>query len=451
MDAVAHECEGAALLHDRLSPFHGEEAFAFALVGGVVVAVQRGAAHVVDPVHLVGIRQNDAALLMQDDGAVAAQIGQDVGCGPVPVAVQAGKIEIDDARLQLAPLHKEVVLRQLHALHCAGELRAGLRAQQHFLGARLPMSKEDDRRRSHEGDGTHHGKEAHAEGAAFPVAHAGRLTLFESVPFGAAGRQEAACEGEKEGDLYAVVAVDGFNEAEKVEIFHDTYTNGELISISSSKIETVSGFGREVEYDLDDDAEFTLNGSEASYRDIKNALDDGDVLVTLEFDDDNIVTKVTAQLKKVKGTLKSADDKRIVVVDDDDNRMALTVTRLVECEFNGEEVSYARFQGMFEDTENAVMAEVELDDEGVVEKIVAVEGSETEGKVVELNSDKIIIEDAAGVEHEYKLESFIRGYLNGEELFPASRIFEDARDKDATVELAFSSRGHVNRIYVTLD
>ena len=75
------------------------------------------------------------------------------------------------------------------------------------------------------------------------------------------------------------------------------------------------------------------------------------MLVTLEFDDDNIVTKVTAQLKKVKGTLKSADDKRIVVVDDDDNRMALTVTRLVECEFNGEEVSYARFQGMFEDTE----------------------------------------------------------------------------------------------------
>mgnify|MGYP002570144127 CR=1 FL=1 len=205
------------------------------------------------------------------------------------------------------------------------------------------------------------------------------------------------------------------------------------------------------EKELDDDAEFTLNGSEASYRDIKNALDDGDVLVTLEFDDDNIVTKVTAQLKNVKGTLKSADDKRIVVVDDDDNRMALTVTRLVECEFNGEEVSYARFQGMFEDTENAVMAEVELDDEGVVEKIVAVEGSETEGKVVELNSDKIIIEDAAGVEHEYKLESFIRGYLNGEELFPASRIFEDARDKDATVELAFSSRGHVNRIYVTLD
>ena len=264
-------------------------------------------------------------------------------------------------------------------------------------------------------------------------------------------KAEKLFEGEKEGDLYAVVAVDGFNEAEKVEIFHDTYTNGELISISSSKIETVSGFGREVEYDLDDDAEFTLNGSEASYRDIKNALDDGDVLVTLEFDDDNIVTKVTAQLKKVKGTLKSADDKRIVVVDDDDNRMALTVTRLVECEFNGEEVSYARFQGMFEDTENAVMAEVELDDEGVVEKIVAVEGSETEGKVVELNSDKIIIEDAAGVEHEYKLESFIRGYLNGEELFPASRIFEDARDKDATVELAFSSRGHVNRIYVTLD
>ena len=62
------------------------------------------------------------------------------------------------------------------------------------------MSKEDDRRRSHEGDSAHHGKEAHAEGAAFPVAHAGRLTLFESVSFGAAGGQETARDGEKEGD-----------------------------------------------------------------------------------------------------------------------------------------------------------------------------------------------------------------------------------------------------------
>lgn len=258
-------------------------------------------------------------------------------------------------------------------------------------------------------------------------------------------------DDENNNGLYAVVKVDGFNKAEKVEIYHDTYNNGELISISSSKVGMKSGFGREVEYELDDDAEFRLNGNECTYKTIKNALEDGDVLVTLEFDKDNNVTKVTAQVKEVKGTLKAADDKRIVIVDEDDNRMPLDVDRNIECRYNGKKVTYSEFQKLYKDTENAVIAEAELNEEGLVEKVKATEGSDSEGKVIELSSSRIVFEDAAGVEHEYKVEPATRGYLNDEELFPASRVFEYARDDDATVRVTFSSRGYVNRIFVTLD
>ena len=35
-----------------------------------------------------------------------------------------------------------------------------------------------------------------------------------------------------------------------------------------------SGFGREVEYELDDDAEFRLNGNECTYKTIKMCIRD---------------------------------------------------------------------------------------------------------------------------------------------------------------------------------
>lgn len=42
---------------------------------------------------------------------------------------------------------------------------------------------------------------------------------------------------DKDGGYYAKAEVDNFNKATKVEIFRDTYTEGELKKISSSSIE----------------------------------------------------------------------------------------------------------------------------------------------------------------------------------------------------------------------
>lgn len=264
-------------------------------------------------------------------------------------------------------------------------------------------------------------------------------------------KAEGLFDDDEEDGLFATVKVDNFNRAEKVEIFHDTYNNGELLSISSSKIKMKSGFGREVEYEYDDDVVFSLNGTESTYKSIKNALKDGDVLVTLEFSKDGLVTNVTAKAKEVKGTLRTADDKRITVVDEDDNRISADVDRNIVSIFNGEKISYSSFQKKFKDTENAVIAKVELNDEGLVEKVTATEGSDSEGTVIEISSSAIKFEDAAGVEHEYKVEPAARGYLNDQELFPATRVFEYAREKGSTVKVTFSSRGYVNRIYVTTE
>lgn len=256
---------------------------------------------------------------------------------------------------------------------------------------------------------------------------------------------------DKEGGLYAKAEVNNLNKATKVEIFHDTYTNGELKSISSSSIEMKTSFGRTVEFEIDDDAEFMLNGSSSTYKKIKNAMDDTDILVTLEFDDDDVVTKVKAQMKEIKGELKAADDKRIVIVDEDDSRMSLEYDRDIECRFDGDKVTYSKFQKLYEDAENKVVATAELNDEGAVIKITAAQGSESEGVVTSITSSKITFEDVAGIEHSYKVEPAARGYLNEQELFPASKVLDYAKEDGATVRVTFSSRGYVNRIFVTLE
>ncbi|MCD8037123.1 MAG: hypothetical protein LUE88_07100 [Clostridiales bacterium] len=212
-----------------------------------------------------------------------------------------------------------------------------------------------------------------------------------------------------------------------------------------------SSFGMELEYELDDDCEFTLNGSDSTYRAIRNALDDSDIIVTLEFDDDNIVTSVTAQAKTVKGILKGADDKRIIIVDDDGGRMSFGLDRNMECEFDGDEVTYSKFKSLYKDAESAVVAEVEIDDDGNVISVAAQSSSDSEGTVVSISSSSVVFEDIAGIEHEYKIEPAMVGYLNGEKLGSVAKVLEYAKADGATIKVTFSSRGYVNRIYVTLD
>ncbi len=264
-------------------------------------------------------------------------------------------------------------------------------------------------------------------------------------------KAEKLFTAEEKESYYAVAAINNLNKATKIEIFRDTYTNGTLVAISSSDITMKSSFGREMEYELDDDAELTLNGAEASYRDIRNALKEADIIVTLEFDEDDVVTKVTAQAKTVKGELKGADDKRIVIVDEEGGRMVFGLDRDMECEFDGDEVTYSKFKSLYKDAESAVIATAEINDDGDVIKIVAQSSSDSEGVVISISSSEIVFEDIAGVEHKYKIEPAMIGYLNGERLGRAASALDYAKEDGATVKVTFSSRGYVNRIYVTLE
>ncbi|MDD5945675.1 MAG: S-layer homology domain-containing protein [Clostridia bacterium] len=264
-------------------------------------------------------------------------------------------------------------------------------------------------------------------------------------------KAEKLFTNEDEGSLYVQVEVNNFNKAIKIEIFHDNYSNGELVSISSSSIEIKSSFGRVVEYDFADDAELTLNGGEASYRDIKTALKSSDILITLEFDKEGNVTKAAAQAKTAKGELKAADEKRIVIVDENDARMVLPVDRNTEYEYNNEDVVSSKFQKLYKAAESKVVAVAELDENGTVIRVEAQEGSDSEGVVTSISSSEIVFEDVAGIEHKYKIEPAMVGYLNGEKLGKASAAIEYARQDGATVKVTFSSRGYVNRIYVTLE
>lgn len=54
-------------------------------------------------------------------------------------------------------------------------------------------------------------------------------------------------------------------------------------------------------------------------------------------------------MKEIKGELKAADNKKIVIVDEDDNRMSLEYDRDIECKFDGEKVTYSKFQKLYKD------------------------------------------------------------------------------------------------------
>ncbi len=257
-------------------------------------------------------------------------------------------------------------------------------------------------------------------------------------------------EEDKKG-YYAVVEVNSNDKAKKVEIFHDTYTNGELVSISASDIEMKSNFGRTVNYEFDDEAKFYLNGSESTYKKIRDALSSSDMLVTLEFDGD-LVTSVKAQQKEIQGKLDTVDDKAIIIIDSNNNEVILKISGNMKCTLNDEEIAYTNLKRFFKETENTVVANVKLNDDLTVSSIIANEGSDYEGELVSLTSSSITFTDVVGAEHTYKIEPAARGYVNGEEYINIDKAVEAGKNnKKVRVKITLSSRGYANRVYITTD
>lgn len=251
-------------------------------------------------------------------------------------------------------------------------------------------------------------------------------------------------------DFYAVVEVNSNDMAKKVEIFHDTYTNGELVSISASDIEMKSNFGRTVNYEFDDAVGFYLNGNKSTYKKIRDALKSSDMLVTLEFDGD-LVTSVKAQQKEIQGRLDTVDDKAIIIIDSDDNEVTLKISRDMKCVLNDEDIEYTNLKRFFKETENTVVADVKLNDDLTVNSIIANEGSDYEGEVVSITNSSITFVDVVGIEHTYKIEPAARGYVNGEESLNIDKAVEAGKNKNAKVKITLSSRGYANRVYITTD
>lgn len=265
------------------------------------------------------------------------------------------------------------------------------------------------------------------------------------------GKLESMFEDGEGKGLYAHVTNDKFNEADKIEIFHDTYKNGKLVDIDSNEITMISSFGKEVTYECADDAKFYLNGSEVSYKDIRNAAKESDVKISIEFNSHDEVINVKAEAKALKGVLSLVDDKRLAIVDKLDTRISVEVDRNIECTCDGEYIAYSNLKKKFRDTKNKYIAEIELDDNGKAVKIDVTEGSDTEGKVIDIEGKKITIEDITKEEHTYNIEPAVKYFYNDDEIRDYSEALKYIRKDDATVKLTFSSRGYVNRIYIVND
>jgi len=205
----------------------------------------------------------------------------------------------------------------------------------------------------------------------------------------------------EDNKLYAVADINTFGKAERIDFYYDTYKTGTLESISSSDISFKTAYGKSVEYDFDDDVDYTFNGSDSSNKAIKNrfASSDSDILVTVELNDDDLVTKVDAKELVVRGTLNTADTSRIVVIDEDETRIALTVDSGIECTFNGENVTYSKMKKLVSEEENTMAVEAEMDDKDyTVVKMTVVSGQNDEGVVKSFSGNEITFVNSIGIE-----------------------------------------------------
>ncbi len=252
----------------------------------------------------------------------------------------------------------------------------------------------------------------------------------------------------EDNKLYAVADINNFGKAERIDFYYDTYKTGTLESISSSDIEFKTRYGKTVEYEYDDDVEFTLNGEDVGYRAIKNKFASSDILVSIELSDDELVTKVDAKELNIKGTLVTADTSRIVVVDDD-TRIVLPIDSGIECTFNGESVSYSSMKKLVSEEENVMLVEAEMDEEDyTVVKMTVVSGTDNEGVVSSFSGSEITFVNSIGIEYTYKVEPAAIGYIDGEYVSSLSSAREAAFVDGSTIKVTFSSRGYVNRVYV---
>lgn len=267
-------------------------------------------------------------------------------------------------------------------------------------------------------------------------------------------------EGEKTSDsklidllednkLYAVADINTFGKATRIDFYYDTYKTGILEGISSTDITFTTKYGKTVEYEFDDDAEFMLNGDEAGYKDIKNKFADSEIFVAIELNDDELVTKVDAKELSIKGTLNVADTGKIVVTEDDDTRISLTVDSGIECSFNGEGVSYSQMKKLASEEENTMLVEVEMDEKDyTVIKMTVISGKDNEGTVISFSGSEIIFVNSVGIEYTYKVEPAAIGYIDGEYVAALTNVRNAALEDGSTIKVTFSSRGYVNRIYV---
>ncbi|MEA4971626.1 MAG: S-layer homology domain-containing protein [Candidatus Metalachnospira sp.] len=206
------------------------------------------------------------------------------------------------------------------------------------------------------------------------------------------------------------------------------------------------------EYQFDNDVVFTLNGEYVGYNDIKNKFASSDIFVTVELNDDKLVTKIDAKVVNIKGTLKIAETSKIVVAVDDATRMSLAVGKGIVCSFNGENVSYIQMKKLVSEEKNVMLVEAQMDETGyTVIKMTVVSSKDNEGTVTSFSGSGITFVNSVGIEYTYKVEPAAVGYIDGESITSLANVRNAALTDGATIKVTFSSRGYVNRIYVTTE
>lgn len=256
----------------------------------------------------------------------------------------------------------------------------------------------------------------------------------------------------EDNKLYAVAEINTFGKATRIDFYYDTYATGILDSMSSSDILFETKYGKKVEYEYDEDVEFTLNGEDTGYRAIKDKLSESDILVSIELNDDELVTKVDAKQLSINGTLLTADANRIALVNDEDARIALNIDSGIECTFNGESISYSTMKKLVSEEKNVMLIEAKMDDENYsVVKMDVVSGKDDEGVVTSFSGSEITFVNSIDIEFTYEVEPAAMGYINGEYVSSISIAREAAFVDGSTLKVTFSSRGYVNRVYVSTE
>jgi hypothetical protein len=93
-----------------------------------------------------------------------------------------------------------------------------------------------------------------------------------------------------------------------------------------------------------------------------------------------------------------------------------------------------------------------MDDENYsVVKMDVVSGKDDEGVVTSFSGSEITFVNSIDIEFTYEVEPAAMGYINGEYVSSISIAREAAFVDGSTLKVTFSSRGYVNRVYVSTE